>query len=55
MNFIKTNNEDTANMLKQLGYMELSKEGSFWVFANTTGKTEFADKKDIIYTNKISI
>lgn len=55
MNFVKTSDEETAKLLRSQNYNELSKEGSFFVFINKTGKQEFADNKKIVYTNKISV
>ena len=32
--FIKTQDEDTAKLLREAGYIELAKEGNRWVFVN---------------------
>lgn len=53
MTFIKTNDVETAKLLREHGYEELSKEGSFFVFLNQHKKIDFADNKKIIYSNKI--
>lgn len=53
MNFLKTNNEVTAIKLRSLNYKELPKEGSFFVFVNKTGKLDFAEDKNIVYTDKL--
>lgn len=54
MNFIKTQDEETALKLKALGFQELKKEGSFFVFINN-GKQNFANNKNIVYTNKLNV
>lgn len=54
MNFVKTKNPDTAQMLRDLGFQEMNKEGNFFVFINN-GKLNFAENKNIVYTDKMSI
>lgn len=53
MNFVKTNCEETAKLLRK-SLQELPKEGSFFVFIND-GKQNFADNKKIVYTNKLNL
>lgn len=55
-NFIQTQDEGTAIQLRSLGFTELPKQGSFFVFIND-GKTDFSaeEKKKMVYTNKICI
>lgn len=55
-NFIKTNSESIAIQLKKLGFTELPKQGTFFVFLNN-GTANFSeeDKKKVIYTNKLCI
>lgn len=53
--FINTEDEETANLLRELGYSELPKNGNKWVFINQPGKMEFAsDDMDIFYTNVLT-
>lgn len=54
MNFIKTQDSSTADMLRLEGFQELPKEGRFFVFVNKTGKQDFSENKKIVYTNKLS-
>jgi len=53
--FIHTSDEETAEKLRQLGYEELPKEGSQWVFINNTNLT-FSDDDGmkLNFTNKIT-
>ena len=55
-NFIKTNSESIAIQLKKLGFTELPKQGTFFVFLNN-GTANFSeeDRKKVIYTNKLCI
>lgn len=57
MNFIKTQDTDTANLLRANGFTELAKEGSLFVFINQPGKMNFSesDMKKLIFTNKICV
>lgn len=55
MNFVKTQDSSTADMLRAEGFQELPKEGKFFVFVNQPGKYDFSENKKIIYTNKLSI
>lgn len=53
--FIHTSDEETAEKLRQLGYEELPKEGSQWVFINNTNLTFSADDSmKLNFTNKIT-
>ena len=53
--FIHTSDEETAEKLRQLGYEELPKEGSQWVFINNTNLTFSADGgMKLNFTNKIT-
>lgn len=53
--FIHTSDEETAEKLRQLGYEELPKEGSQWVFINNTNLTFSADDgMKLNFTNKIT-
>lgn len=51
-NFIQTQDEGTAIQLRSLGFTELPKQGSFFVFIND-GKANFSseEKKKMVYTN----
>lgn len=56
--FIRTSNEDTAEMLRKEKFTELPKEGKFWVFINDKNvkfSKEEKKEKNIIYTNKMFI
>lgn len=56
MNFIKTSDEHTADLLRKSGFPELPKEGNVWVFINTQNKVEFAsDNTKMHYTNTICV
>ena len=53
--FIHTSDEETAEKLRELGYEELPKEGSQWVFINNTNLTFSADDSmKVNFTNKIT-
>lgn len=54
MNFLKTQDVGVANELRSSGLQELPKEGKFFVFINN-GKQQFADNKNIVYTNKLNV
>lgn len=54
MNFVKTQDVETAKLLRQSGFQEINKEGNFFVFVNN-GKLNFSDNKNIVYTNKLCI
>lgn len=45
--FVKTSDEQTANLLRNAGLHELAKEGNKWVFVNEQNKITFSleDKK----------
>ena len=52
-NFIKTSDEQTANLLREAGLQELPKEGDKWVFVNSD-KVTFSSSdimKKMSYTN----
>ena len=50
--FIATNDAETAEMLRKLGFHELAKQGDRWMFVNQTGDMKF-DSKDskVTYTD----
>lgn len=50
-NFIKTDSEETAQKLRNKGFNELKKQGSYYVFVNEPDKIVDFDKLDVIYTN----
>ena len=50
-NFIKTDSEDTAQKLRNKGFTELKKQGSWYVFVNETDKIVDFDKSHLTYTN----
>ena len=55
--FIKTQDEETANQLKQSGFLFVQKENNYYVFANNSS-VNFADninQTKINYSNKICI
>lgn len=56
MNFVKTDSEETANILRNLNYTEIGKEGSFFCFINN-GKATFSEEvsKTVEYTNKTAM
>lgn len=53
--FIHTSDEETAEKLRQLGYEELPKEGSQWVFINNANLS-FSSEDDmkVNFTNKLT-
>lgn len=53
--FIHTSDEETAEKLRELGYEELPKEGTQWVFINNSNLT-FSSEDDmkLNFTNKIT-
>ena len=53
-NFVKTSSEDTAQIMRKEGFVELPKEGNFFVFLNS-GKMSFAENKDVVYSDKICL
>lgn len=55
-NFIQTQDKETAIQLRSLGFTELPKQGSFFIFIND-GKANFTleEKKKMIYTNIMSV
>ena len=56
MNFVKTDSEETASILRNLGYTEIGKQGSLFCFIND-GKATFSDEvsKTVEYTNKTTM
>ncbi len=54
--FIKTSDEETAKKLRKLGFQEISKEGSHWVFINDkTNKITFSSEgMKLSYTNVLT-
>lgn len=53
--FINTSDKETAEMLRNLGFQELPKSGSFWVFINEPDKIMFSsDNLKLNYTDKLT-
>lgn len=53
--FIHTSDEETAEKLRELGYEELPKEGTQWVFINNTNLTFSADDSmKLNFTDKLT-
>lgn len=53
--FINTSDKETAETLRQLGFVELPKSGKFWVFVNEPNKIMFSsDNMKLNYTDKLS-
>lgn len=52
--FLKTSDEHTANLLRGVGFQELAKEGSYWVFINDNKIVFSSDDKKIHYTDKLT-
>lgn len=53
--FIHTSDEETANKLRELGYEELPKEGSQWVFVNNASLTfSVDDGMKVNFTDKLT-
>lgn len=50
-NFIKTDSEETAQKLRNKGFTELKKQGSWYVFVNEMDKIVDFDKSHVTYTN----
>lgn len=42
--FINTNDEGTAETLRELGFKELPKSGEYFVFLNEVNKVQFASE-----------
>lgn len=56
MHFIKTNDENTKNILEQQGFQFLNKDGDFFVFLNDSKqKLSYELKDKIVFTNNITI
>ena len=53
--FIKTSDGNVAEELRKQGYVELSKQGDFFVFINDSKKEKTFDEHKIIYTDKICL
>lgn len=55
--FIKTSDEQTAQLLRDAGLQELDKDGSLWVFINEPTKIDFSsnDMKNVHSTNILHI
>lgn len=54
-NFVKTNDAETAEMLRKAGFVELAREGDKWVFLNENGKMDFSDSKaKVCFDNKLT-
>lgn len=51
--FIKTSDEQTAQLLRDAGLQELDKDGGLWVFINEPTKIDFSsnDMKNVHSTN----
>lgn len=43
--FVKTSDEETANLLRASGLTELEKEADKWVFINEPNKIQFSNDK----------
>lgn len=41
--FINTSDEETAEVLRKCGFVELPKSGKYWVFVNEPGKIQFSN------------
>lgn len=51
--FIKTSDEQTADLLRKAGLYELAKEGDKFVFVNDMKKTFSLEDGKMFYTNKL--
>ena len=49
--FIATNDEETAEMLRKLGFHELPKQGNRWMFVNQASDMKFDNNSKVSYTN----
>ena len=54
--FIRTQDENTKNILLENGFPFLHKEGSFYIFLND-GKANFSEEvqKEVFYTDKLNL
>ncbi len=53
--FVRTDSEETAEILRTTGYTEIGKQGTLYCFLND-GKQIFSDDvKNIEYTNKTTM
>ncbi len=53
-NFILTKDDNSRQVLKKLGFQELSKNGEFYTFINNHKISHFDKSKlKIVYTNKM--
>lgn len=51
--FVKTSDENTANLLRKAGLQELAREGDKWVFISDDKKTFSLEDGKMFYTNKL--
>lgn len=54
-NFIQTQDEKVAEILRREGYVELSKQGNFFIFINDIKKPKNFDEKEITYTDILHV
>lgn len=53
--FINTNDKDTADLLRSLGFKELPKSGDRWVFINEPNKITFSSNDlKMNFTDKLT-
>ena len=53
--FIATSDENTAKILRKLGFYELEKQGSFWMFVNQPERLRFlSDDMKFNYTDVLT-
>lgn len=52
--FIFTTSPESANILKQMGYVQISSGGDSWVFLNSD-KIVFEKLKDTVLTDKLNM
>lgn len=58
MNFIKTSDQQTADLLISLGFKILSKDGNVYTFLNDVEKEKAFkkdDKTEVVYSNGLCI
>jgi len=53
-NFIRTTDEETANMLISQGFQLIEKDNNSWTFLNN-GTTKFSNTKNLMYTNALFV
>ena len=52
--FVKTHDPETAQMLRDEGFVELEKESNCWVFLNQPGKINFKESgAKVSFDNKL--